>query len=291
MGRLYNNGMPDDREDHFFRWDPPERTPIFGAVAVPGLEVSIALRRGAVNNCDLYLSVPVAWLTGANTGVTLLIPTFNLYRIVAGARHLLRTVQIADASNGVQHQAVSTATIQMQLIVARGFPCDGFEVTVETDAGVPLSAADFAAPCSGMLYTWGTETSAAPEGSTTGGGGGIAADVTIVGPTPLPVSLTASSATVAVAEAPASAGLDLVGTAPSGGVATALAAHAVQREVVVVADSTNTGTVYVSFGAVAIAAASTPLGPGDSRRFLVANTALLFLNADLAAQTYRVAVT
>lgn len=275
--------LRDDRSDSAFVWAEPERTEVFGAVPRPGLEVSLVLRRGAVNNADLYLAVPDTWLTGAPAGDLLIIPTLHLYRIVSGTRHLLRIVQIADTDNGVQWQRVNGSTIKFQLIIARGFPCDGFEVTVSCPT-VVLSGAGFGSPCSGRMFSWGSEASGEPIG-------GIE---TSQGP-PIDVNVISAIPVTVVGIGAASAWDETNGRAPDNTVAdfVPLSSAVATQYVEISAASTNPGTIYVASAALSSGGsdgAAYELQAGDSVRIAIDNADKVFVAGSDAVEDYRVAI-
>jgi hypothetical protein len=258
-------------------------------------------RRGAVNNGDLYIGAPATWLNGAATSVpgTPVIPTFNLYRLVGAARHLLRSFQLTgnpaiDASNGVQLQPLrGGAALQIQILIARGFVCDGFEVGIEVEPAILLDPNGFGEPCHGYGYTWGRETALA-AGDTAHPGGSPSGDVTILGPFPLPVDI-ASPLPLPVRDAPAAAWSESNGRAPSNLVAPfgALGAGAATRYVEISAASTNLGILYVASAALGIggsAGAAYELAAGDSVRIDIDNASKVFVAGSDALEDYRVAI-
>jgi hypothetical protein len=296
-----NEPRNEYREDWHPDWGPLEDTPANGIVPAPGQEKVLFTRIGAVNNGDLYISVPATWLNGANTSVpgTPVIPTFNLYRIIHGAQHLLRSFQLTgnaaiDASNGVQLQPFrGGAQLHVQILIARGFICDGFLVTVSVEAAVLVDPDGFGKPSNGFGYTWGRETALA-AGDSASKAIGPASNVTVVGPLPLPVEI-ASPLPLPVLDAPATAWTEISGRAVNTTTTpfAALAAHAATRYVEVSAATTNGGILYVASALLAIgasASAAYELAAGDSVRIEIDNSSKVFVAGSDGLQDYRVAI-
>lgn len=287
-----------ENERFGFDWGRPVRK--LGQGFTPGplnantqtVEQTACEVRGRFNNCDVYIVAPFSWIdpttVAPDSDATV---RLSLFAMLQGTEFPIHDQQLINPGTlpdlivipGSRLDGGAGASWRAYALKARGRPCDGFRVKITTSQTTIVPVVFDMGQIS--IFAWGEETSSIDIGSVT-----IPADVnaTIVGPSPLPVS-----GTVTVLEQPATAGLDLVGTAPTGGVATALAAHAVQREVMVLADAANAAgsTVEFSFAATTIGSGSIPLGPGDSKRVLINDTSKLFVNGSAAGLKYRVSVT
>lgn len=133
-------------------WDCPRATRSKGIVqGTASREVNLISVQGLWANCDLWLSATQQWWVA---GVVV-----RVYGYVGVAETLLEEVALAALAT----PPTAAARMQARVAIARGAPCYGYRVTVNSGAAIIGAEGSPEQGLQAELVTWGAET--APEGT------------------------------------------------------------------------------------------------------------------------------